>query len=99
MSLLPSVARVLAGSKLVPAEPSKNLVQISLPVESSFRRPIGWGALASERRATVFPAASVAMAATPFAAGANHPDLAAGVPSKTAPICTSDVTESWHVAV
>src|SRR5947207_3098085 len=67
MSPLPSVARELAGSIVVFVEPSKNLVQTSLPFASSLRRPTGSGALGSEKSAMVVPDGSVAIATTPAA--------------------------------
>src|SRR5437763_842523 len=104
MSPLPSVARELAGSIVVFVEPSKNLVQTSLPFASSLRRPTGSGALGSEKSAMVVPDGSVAIATTP-AASLPLPTVetqppAGGLltlPSNAAPICRSVVIESSQV--
>src|SRR3954465_11145847 len=104
MSPLPSVASEVFGSTKAPAEPSKNRVQISFPLPSSLRRPIGSGALESEMRAIVSPAASVAIAtkqpaAVPLPTGESQPEAGGlfTLQSSAAPISRSELTEISQV--
>src|SRR6267154_2291294 len=105
MSPDPSVLSEVVGSTSVSAEPSKNRVQISLPLASSLRRPIGSGAFESAMSATVFPKGSVAIVTTPaedfpLPTVATQPDAAGAlftVPSNAAPISRSEWTETSQV--
>src|SRR3954470_18830658 len=94
-----SVARVVPGSTFAPADPSKALVQIEFPAESSLLRLTPEGSTTS---ATVFPDGSAAMATTSLPPDETQPDVfggGGGVPSKAAPTCRSEPTVTWQVPV
>src|SRR4051812_41852489 len=88
---------MVPGSTFAPADPSKALVQIAFPAESSLRRLTPEGSTTS---AKVFPDGSVATATTSLPAGDTQPEVfgdGAGVPSKAAPTCRSAKAVSWQL--